>query len=63
MGLSLITSISDLLSRQMLFVHYILSVGSNSMQQSQNVFSILDKADLVWKGAIFTTVEKQVIPS
>lgn len=40
-----------------------LAVGLSSLEHTQNVFSMLEKADVVWKGAVFTIVELQPLAS
>ena len=45
------------------FVCQILAVGSTRLQYTQNLFSMLENADLVTIGTLFTRVEMQRIVS
>lgn len=56
-GRSGITNLIESLSCQILSVHLMLAVGSNSFQHTQNMFFMLENADLVRKVTPFTTAK------
>ena len=48
---------------QMLCVHKVFAGGFSTLKPTHSMLSFLEKPDLVWKGLLFTTWEKQHIAS